>query len=57
MLRDYSALVINDFPDYCSSETTACILMNNIQQLRIQLEKLFQVMGGEQVSGTLLLAS
>ena len=49
MLLAYADIVRRDFKDYTGQQEVACILMNNIQQLRVQLEKVFESMGGEKV--------
>lgn len=50
VLIGYNDVLKKEFPKYVEQDKKACILMNNIQQLRIQLEKLFESMGGEKVT-------
>lgn len=50
VLQGYAATVVSEFDELCSKhDKVACILMNNLQQLRIQLEKLYEVMGGSKL--------
>jgi len=46
VLTAYADLLEKDFPNHLRDERTSCVLMNNIQQTRIQLEKTYQSMGG-----------
>merc|ERR1740128_174800 len=49
VLTAYADLLKNDFPNHLRDERTSCVLMNNIQQTRIQLEKTYQSMGGSEL--------
>ena len=46
VLLQYAERINREFSVWCDQGKTACILMNNIQQLRVQLEKLYETMGG-----------
>ncbi|XP_071508395.1 protein unc-13 homolog B-like isoform X2 [Diadema antillarum] len=52
VLLAYADIVTEKFARYCNKDEIslqACILMNNIQQLRVYLEKVFESMGGEKL--------
>lgn len=46
VLSNYAEILKVEFPNHIENEKTVCILMNNMQQMRVQLEKMFESMGG-----------
>lgn len=49
VLSRYAEILKGEFPNHIENEKTACILMNNIQQMKVQLEKMFDSMGGAEL--------
>ncbi|PAA70914.1 hypothetical protein BOX15_Mlig034388g1 [Macrostomum lignano] len=47
VLFAYANIIAKDYGNFTSQSGKACVLMNNVQQVRVQLEKLYEAMGGQ----------
>ncbi|OWA53454.1 Protein unc-13-like protein B [Hypsibius exemplaris] len=48
-LLTYAEMVKRDYPQFLNNDKKSCVVMNNIQQLRVLLEKMYESMGGEKL--------
>lgn len=49
VLSSYAEILKEEFTHHIDNDKTACTLMNNIQQMRVQLEKMVESMGGNEL--------
>ncbi|KAK0142337.1 Protein unc-13 B [Merluccius polli] len=49
VLLQYCTLLSKSFTSYCEKEKTPCVLMNNVHQMRVLLERTFESMGAKQL--------